>query len=94
MDGTVSCYSSDMETGIIMAVDGKRYVFSKAEWPRAFMSLPITHEGGSLAGKDSCDASSTRSSTSSDFEISEVGASCIGGLVASFPIVTGAYLNA
>lgn len=60
---------------------------------RSFISLPITQEGGSLDGKDSCDASSTRSSTSSDFEISEVGASCLGGLVASIPMFTGDDLN-
>lgn len=28
----MDCYSSEMETGIIIAAGGKRYVFSKAEW--------------------------------------------------------------
>lgn len=56
MDGTVSCYSSDMETGIIIATDGKRYVFSNAEWPRAGIKpdagLLVTFEpAGSYARK-------------------------------------------
>ena len=56
MEGTVSCYASDMETGIIIAVDGKRYVFFRAEWPRAGLNpdagLAVTFEPlGSYARK-------------------------------------------
>ena len=56
MDGTVSCYSSDMETGIIIAADGKRYVFAKAEWShpdiRPDSGLLVTFEpAGSCARK-------------------------------------------
>lgn len=56
MEGTVSCYSADMETGIIIAADGKRYVFSKAEWLRARIrpeaGLPVIFEpAGSYARK-------------------------------------------
>jgi uncharacterized protein (UPF0216 family) len=45
-----------METGIIIAADGKRYVFSKAEWLRARIrpeaGLPVIFEpAGSYARK-------------------------------------------
>jgi hypothetical protein len=45
-----------METGIIIGADGKRYVFSKAEWPRTAIEpdadLAVTFEPlGSYARK-------------------------------------------
>ena len=56
MDGTVSCYSSEMETGIIIAAADKRYVFSRAEWssttiePEAGLQV-IFEPAGSCARK-------------------------------------------
>jgi len=54
MNGAVSCYSVDMETGIIIGADGKRYVFTKAEWLRDEIKpdagLPVTFEPVGPAG--------------------------------------------
>jgi hypothetical protein len=41
-DGTVSAYAADMEMGVIKTHDGKKYLFSKADW----LSSTVTPEAG------------------------------------------------
>ena len=56
VEGIVYCYSSDMQTGVIIGPDGKRYVSAKPEWLIAAIEadadLAVTFEPlGSYARK-------------------------------------------